>query len=94
MHKPLIVVLPLLLLIVWGYPPQQLFVRRLTTGTRKARVTYRAETTWFDGAGPAEGSIIYIRGEINRDAVLLVKQVYEKIKLLTSTMARLEPRIS
>jgi ATP-dependent protease ClpP protease subunit len=46
----------------------------------KARVTYKAQTEWIDGEGPIDFAEIYIGGEINRDAVLLVKRAYDEIK--------------
>jgi hypothetical protein len=44
-----------------------------------ANVTYEASTIWFQGSGPALGTTIKIRGEINRDAVVLVRRYYETL---------------
>jgi len=41
-------------------------------------VTFQADTnTWLDGVGPGLGLTIYIRGEINPDAAILVRRYYD-----------------
>jgi hypothetical protein len=48
----------------------------------KACVTYEMASIWLDppmGAGPSERATLTIKGEINTDAVTMVKKYYEKI---------------
>jgi ATP-dependent protease ClpP protease subunit len=45
----------------------------------KANVTYEASTFWLGGIGPAFSSTIKIHGEINRDAIELVRRYYETL---------------
>src|ERR1700693_6032242 len=57
------------------------FCQEIDYKKTKARVTYEMKSIWLD-IGPIELATIYINGEINNDAVLLVKKAYEKIKIL------------
>jgi hypothetical protein len=42
-----------------------------------ARVTFEASSIWIEGAGPVRSATIVVKGEINRDTVLLVKAYYD-----------------
>jgi hypothetical protein len=47
----------------------------------KARVTYEAVTIWIDNVGPALGLTIRLRGQINSDAVFMVRRSYDTLIL-------------
>jgi ATP-dependent protease ClpP protease subunit len=60
--------------ILWATPA---LCQKIDFANTKARVSYEADTTWIDGVGPGLGLTIYISGEINRDAVTLVRRYFD-----------------